>query len=339
MNRPRKKDSHLPPCVYKKHGAYWHVKRGEWTRLPKEGPSTLTTALDAYARLFETPVGTMPALIDEALDFMRKRKPPLSPNTLSQYEDAAKILKRKMQQFRPEQVLMKHVAGIKKSMVTTPNMANRCLSFLRSVFDYALEAEGWDEVEGNPAIGVRRYPENKRGRLLTREEYDRIYSHSGDRLQVIEDLLRLTGQRVNAVLRIKVIDLVDEGIRFPKFKTTTKRIVKWTPEIREAVERAKALRGNVRSLVWLLPGRLGKPPDYRSVKLQFDTACEAAGVEDVQMRDLRAVAATQAKKQGKNPTALLGHTNEQQTQRYLRDKEEPVVEGPSFRRPIDTPEK
>jgi integrase len=72
------------------------------------------------------------------------------------------------------------------------------------------------------------------------------------------------------------------------------------------------------------------------VKLQFDNACEAAGVEDVQMRDLRAVAATEAKKQGKDPRALLGHTTDQQTQRYLRDKEEPLVEGPSFGRLIDS---
>jgi integrase len=62
-------------------------------------------------------------------------------------------------------------------------------------------------------------------------------------------------------------------------------------------------------------------------------------VEDVTLHDLRALAATEAKKQGKNATELLGHTSEQQTRRYLRGKEEPVVEGPSFRRPIDNTNK
>lgn len=332
MSRPRKKDTHLPPCVYFKHGAYWYVKGGKWRYLGK----SLHEALAAYAAIVETPVGTMPKLIDDTLEWMRNRKPPLAKTTLSQYAQAAKILKRKLAQFRPEQVQSKHVAGIKVSMASTPNMSNRCLSFLRQVFDYAVEQQ---LVPSNPAIGVKRHKEGERDRLVSEDEYNRIYAESGPRLQVIEDLLRTTGQRVNAVLRIQLADLIDEGIRFPKFKTPTKRIVKWSPELRVVTDRAKALRGNVRSMTWLLPGRHGKPPNYRSVKDQFDKACERAGVEDIQMRDLRAVAATEAEKQGKNPTKLLGHTNEQQTRRYLRAKAEPVVEGPSFRRLIDTDEK
>lgn len=296
MGRPRKNDTHLPPCVYFRHGAYWYVKGGAWKRLG----TTLSEALEAYARIIETPEGSMPKLIDDALSWMEKRKPPLAANTLAQYRIAAKVLRVKFAPFNPEQVQPRHVVKVKRDMARTPNMANRCLSVLRQVFDYALEEELLG-VDSNPAVGVKRYGEGKRGHLLTREEYDRIYAESGPRLQVIEDLLRETGQRVNAVLRIQLCDLVKEGIRFGKFKTPTKRIVKWTPGLRLAVGRAKALGGNVRSLTWLLPGRPGKSPNYRSVKLQFDQACQRAGVEDVQMRDLRAVAATEAKKQGKNP--------------------------------------
>jgi integrase len=324
VTRPRQKDRHLPPCVYFKHGAYWYVKGGKWTWLGV----TLAEALEAYAAIVETPEGTMPKVIDDALAWMRARKPPLAKSTLSQYAGAAKILKRKLAQFRPEQVQPKHVAAIKVSMAGKPNMGNRCLSFLRQVFDYLLEQQ---VIPANPAVGVKRHKEAERDRLLTPEEQAQIYEQAGPRLQVILDLMFATGQRVNAVLTIQLQDLVEKGIRFPQFKTPTKRIVKWTPEIRAATERAKALRGNVRSLTWLLPGRPGKPPNYRSVKLQFDKACLAAGVENAQMRDYRAVSATEAEKQGKNPTKLLGHTSPQRTRRYLRSKEEPVVEGPSFR--------
>ena len=49
MNRPRKKDRHLPACVFQRHGAIWYVKRGKWTRL---GPtSDLAGALAEYARI------------------------------------------------------------------------------------------------------------------------------------------------------------------------------------------------------------------------------------------------------------------------------------------------
>lgn len=325
MTRPRKKDRHLPPCVYPKHGAYWYVKKGKWTRLG----DTLASALRAYAERFEAPQGTMDKLIDSAMDVI---KPGLKRNTVRQYEIAARKLKAAFVEFSPEQVTPKHVAGFKTGMVATPNMCNRCLSLLRQVFDYALEHE---MVDSNPAIGIRRHEEKKRTRLLSDKEYDAIYAKAGPRLQIIIDLLYLTGQRITAVLKIHRSDITEAGVRFPQHKTDTKRIIKMTPELKAVIDRAKALGGGVTSLT-LLRGRGGKAPDYRSVRLQWDNACQAAGVEDANLHDIRAKAATDAEKQGLNATALLGHTNVQQTRRYLRGKEEPVVEGPSFRRLLDT---
>lgn len=325
MNRPRKKDRHLPRCVYHKHGAYWLVRKGKWTRLATD----LRGALTAYAAVFEAPKGGMAELINDAFEAMRPR---LKVNTVKQYTQAAARLKKMLAEFAPEQVQPVHAAQIKKAMAKTPNMANRVLSFARQVFDYALEQQ---QVTSNPFVGIRRHHESKRTRLVGRDEFDAIYAVSGPRLQVILDLLRLTGQRITAVLNIRRADLIEDGIRFPQHKTDTKRVVKWTAELREATERAKTLNGNIRALT-LLHNRRGKAPDYSTVKIQFDKARKAAAIEDVTLHDLRAVAATEAKRQGKNPTALLGHTNAQQTERYLRGKEEPLVEGPSFRRPIDT---
>ena len=304
------------------------MKRGKWTRLG----ATLHEALSEYARIHEAPQGTMSKLIDDTLAYL---KPHLAKSTAKQYEGAAKILKRKLKEFRPEQVLPKHVAAIKVSMVGTPNMANRCLSFLRQVFDYALEH---GKVDANPALGIKRYKEAKRKRLPSISEYDAVYAQAKPRLQVIADLLRLGGQRVSDTLRIRHADLLAEGIRFEARKTDKPVIVKWNAELRAVVERAKTLNGNVRALT-LLQGRLGKPPDYRSIKLQWDNACEAAGVEDLWLHDLRAMALTQAKKEGKDPTALGRHSSQAMTERYLRDREIPVVEGPSFGRPLDTGEK
>lgn len=326
MNRPRKKNRDLPDCVYPKHGAYWYVKNGKWTRLPEKGVSTLTTALAAYALIIETPRGGMDKLIDAALENAKGR---ISQNTYAQYTIAANKLKKMLAEFAPDQVRGKHAAKIKKGMKNTPNMANRVLSFARQVFDYILEEE-IEGVDSNPFAAVRRHPEKKRKRLISDEEYALIRAKAPPRLQCINDIQRLTGQRIMAVVRIKRADLTEDGIRFPAFKTETKRIVKWTPELREAVERAKRLNGNIVALT-LFVSRHGKPPAYRTIKDQWDRACRAAGIEDAKPNDLRAVAATTAKKQGKNATHLLGHTTEQQTQRYLRGREEPIVEGPSFR--------
>lgn len=327
MGRPRKKDTHLPPCVYPKHGAYYYVKRGAWTHLG----DTLAIALEKYALLHETPKGNMDPLIDDAFAFI---KPNLAAQTVKSYGSAAKQLKKVLQQFQPHQVKPVHAATIKRSMAGKPNMCNRVLSFARQVFDYALENQ-WPGVELNPFTGIRRHKERKRDRLISEAEYAAIYAKAGPRLQIIMDLLIRSGQRITAVLRIRRSDLTDEGIRFPKHKTDGKGTVKWTPELRAVVDRALAMHGKV-TYMTLLFNRRRKAPDYRSVRDQWDIACGAAGVEDAHIHDLRAVAGTRAEEQGLDPQALLMHFSPQTTRRYLRAKKEPVVQGPSFGAAIGT---
>lgn len=317
--RPRKKDKHLPRCVFLRHGAYYLVRDKRWIRLAED----LRSALVEYARLQEQKLGGMPELIEQALPFVIRGK---AKSTVAQYQTAARRLQEVFKDFAPNQVLPKHVAQLRREMADTPNMTNRVITVLRLVFDYALEEQ---LVDANPCTGIKRLTEAKRTRLITPEEFRAIYAQAGDRLQVIMDLLYLTGQRVVDVLNLRVANLREDGIYFKQGKTGAQLAVAWNPELRKVVARAKALQGDVRALT-LLVNKHRKAPDYRSVALQFDTARKAAGVGDVDMRDIRAMAATHADSQGHNPTALLGHTSPTMTKRYLREKVVPTVEGPSI---------
>ncbi len=323
--RPRKKDRHLPACVYQKHGAFYLVKAGKWTRLGAD----LRSALVAYARgpeaLPDEARGTVAALIREAMPNITSK---VAAATKAQYEGAGRRLEEIFAEFSPAQVMPKHVAKMRRSYAGTPNMANRMLTVLRLVFNYAVEEQ---LVDTNPCIGIKRLEEAKRERLIAPGEYNAIYAKAGPRLQVIMDLLQLTGQRVTDVIKLRRADLVDEGIYFRQRKTKAQLIVRWSPELRHVVDRAKTLDTNLRAMT-LLHGRGGKPVDYRTVHDQWVDACEAAGVLDADLRDLRAMSGTEAKRQGINPTALLGHTSPTMTARYLRDKEVPVVDGPSFKK-------
>lgn len=319
MNRPRVRDKHLPRNVYHRHGAYYFVRGGKWTRLGK----TLKEALNRYAGLYEAKAGTMPALIVEAMPSIKAR---IKPNTLRQYEIAARKIAKKLAEFHPQEVTQATVNSMMRELVQTPNMANRCLSLLRSVFQYGLDM---NYVTSNPCVGIRRHKEVKRDRLLAIDELAAIYQAAVPRLRAMIGIMLLTGQRVGDVLAIRRADLLPEGIQFRQQKTGAKIVVSWNPELREAVERAKALGSKVGALT-LFYNRRGKIPDYRTVRLQWDTACEKAKVTDAHLHDIRAMAATWARREGKNPTVLLGHTNVVQTERYLRDREAKVAEGPSF---------
>lgn len=320
MNRPRKIKGPYPPCFYEKHGAFYLVKANKWTRLG----SDLAVALAEYGRLIQAPkLKGMPKLIDDVLKHI---EPKLAQSTRAQYKYSGEVLKRKLAQFEPTEVKARHVAQIKQSLADTPNMANRVLSVLRQVFDYAVERQ---MIDANPCIGVPRLAEAKRQRLLSDDEWLAIYEKAGARLQVIMRLQYLTGQRIGDVLAIKRSQLTPEGIYFEQQKTGARLLVKWSPDLKAAVKAAKDLSGDVPS-VTLLRSAKGGPPDYHSVSEQFARAAAAAGVTDARLNDSRAKSATVTKQQGKSARALLGHTSETMTARYLRDKEIPAVDGPTL---------
>lgn len=323
MNRPRKLQRHLPPCVYFKNGAYWLVKRGQWTRLAATEPE----ALMEYARRASVPRGGMIDLIDRVLKAHGKG---LAANTRHQYEQCAKILKRKLAEFTPADVKSKHVAAIRQAedMQAHPVMANRVLSFLRVVFNYAME---WGEADSNPCIGVRRNKEAARGRLLSDAEWWAIHEKADPRLRVIMELQYLTGQRIRDVLKIRRGQLTEAGIEFAQQKTGARLVVAWSPELRATVATADALSPT--KAVTLLQGRTGAPPQYSLIGKQFREAAEAAGVKDARPNDTRAMSATASDAQGRDAQALLGHTSEAMTKRYLRDRTPPVVAGPAMKKP------
>lgn len=305
---------HLPKCVYFKHGAYYLVKSNVWTPLGKDLPS----ALAEYGRRM-TPKGGMVNMINEVMPLILHGK---AKNTVDQYKLNANVLRKILKDASPHQIRQEHVELIRDKFIKHPNMGNRVVSLLRQIFRYG-------KVKPNPAIGVERLPEGKRDRLISEEEFGAIYSKARPRLQVIMDLHFRTGQRISDVLKIRYSDLLDSGILFVQQKTGKKLIVRWTPELRAVVERAKNLHGNVRAIT-LLHNRRGKPPDYRTVHQQWTQACALAGVQNARPNDLRAMGITAAKNQGKNPTSLAGHTTQAMTVRYLRDREAEIVDGPSF---------
>ena len=319
--RPRKKDRHLPACMYLKHGCYYYVKAGKWHRLDKD----FQTALLAYAKI--TIGGTdngMPDLIDRVMVEMRKT---LKKNTLDQYAQAAQRCKEVFAEFEPNQVMPKHIAAYKVAMSETPSMANRIISFLRMVFRYALE---WQMIDSNPCLGIRRYPERSRERYITDDEFSAILSRCKPNIQKIFLMSYLTGQRIGDVLAIKLEDITEKGIFFTQEKTGARLIVAATDDVTALLQSIMDNRHESESGRLFTSKRAGLPVAYTTVKEAFAAARKLAGVEDATIHDIRAKSLTDAKRQGLDAQKLSGHTDARMTARYIRAREIDVAQPPSM---------
>jgi len=319
--RARKKDRHLPACMYLKHGAYYLVRKGKWKRLGTDFQASL---LEYAKQIEQRSLGGMAGLIDEALKHMSKK---LKPNTILQYEAAGERLKDAFAEFAPREVLPRHVAALKMHMSETPNMSNRVISVLRGVFSYALEKQ---MVDSNPCTGIKRHQENKRDRYITDAEFEAILKNSSDNMRVIYEMCYLTGQRIGDVLAIRLSDISADGIAFKQEKTSARLIVRMSPDLEDLIARVKALPRKIRGMTLFCSPRGGKPVHYSSVKDAFREGCKKAGVLHATIHDLRAKSLTDTDDQGNDAQKLGGHTDAKMTARYLRLRKIDVAEPPTM---------
>jgi integrase len=318
----------LPPAVYRKHGAYYLVRRNKWIRLGADE----STALGEYGRIMAgvAAPGSMPALIEKMLPrVLRSERTgrPHAPETQRQYKQCAKLLSSMLAQLSVDSLSTKDVRDLRRELQATPAVANRTLTVLKMLLDEAVRD---DLIAVNPAIGVPRYKMAARTRRITDAEYRRIHAHADPLLRAAMDLCYATGQRIGDVLAIRVADITDDGIAFQQQKTGARLVVAWTDDLRAAVAAAKALHPLTLHRAYLLGHTTA--PTYAMAYKRWRKARMAAGVADANIHDLRAMAGTDVDAQGHDAQRLLGHRDRRTTVIYLRDKVVPVVTGPTRKR-------
>lgn len=317
--RPRKTNRHLPSCVYLRSGSYYYVKAGKWTLIGHDLPS----ALKAYAKIFSAPTDKMPALLERYIAQLD-----VAAATKRSYISAKNHLVKILIDMEPQEITAQDVRRIVTCFKKKPGVANTIKSVLVGALELAFNEE---RVERNVARDVRSLITPSRDRYITDDEYSRLYAKASEMMQMIMDMLYLTGQRINDVLSIRYADITGEGILFKQEKTGHRMCVAWTPDLEQVVARAKAYHQSVKGLT-LFHDHAGKKYRYERIRDQWETVCKRSEVADAHLHDIRAKSATDAKKLGMDSRALLGHTTESSHRRYLRNKETPVTSALSFRK-------
>ena len=222
-------------------------------------------------------------------------------------------------------------AALHHDMRDVPDHANRTLSVLSRMMNLA---EVWEmRPEGvNPCRHIKKYPEHRRERFLSDDEYRRLGSAlrdaesegfaSSTAIAAIR-LLMLTGCRSGEIKSLKWehVDLEAGELRLPDSKSGAKVVHLGDPAI-------SVLRGIARreGSPWVLPGL---KPDRHITYLHdaWRRILERAGIDNLRIHDLRHSFASGGLLVGEGLPMigkLLGHTKVQTTQRYAHLANDPV---------------
>ncbi len=209
-----------------------------------------------------------------------------------------------------------------------PCGANRALACLSSILS---KAEVWElrDRNTNPCFKIERYPENKRERFLSKEEFaaidaalqraERTLTESPAVLAMIRIMMH-TGCRPGEARNLKWewVDFERKEIRMPKEATKEKRpkTLFITPYLYEVLRHLKQIEGNPYVVASERNG--GKP--ITDIKKPWDRIKRAASIKtELHLHDLRHSHASMANSLGYSMPmigALLGHTQVQTTLRY-----------------------
>lgn len=202
-----------------------------------------------------------------------------------------------------------------------PVRANRVLILLSRLFTLSMR---WEMRADNPVAGVERNPEEPRHRYLSAGELGRLATAlAGLRNQQAANAIRLlllTGARRMEVLAATWTQFdLDAGTwTKPSSHTKTKRM-HHVPLSRPAVQLLTAMKEAAgRRSSYLFPSPRGDG-HLGDIKKSWQAVCQAAGIADAHVHDLRHSYASALASGGESlPTigALLGHTQAQTTARY-----------------------
>jgi integrase len=250
-------------------------------------------------------------------------KPKLKPHTQRDYQQLLRqhilpvLGQLSVAHIGRDDVVRLHVA-----MAEIPRRANYAIDTIRALFNFAIEL-GLRPPGSNPAVGIKRYRENKRERFLSETEI----AKAADAITAAEQAgtigphgaagLRLclfSGARSGEITAIEWshVNWGRKLIRLPDSKTNEPRTIHLSEPALEI------LRTVPRIGRYVIAGAKPDEP-YKNLRRAWIFARGRVGLDDVRLHDLRHSFASLAASKGislQTIGKLLGHRDPQTTARY-----------------------
>ncbi len=316
MGRKRQSSHDHPPHFHLKGKTFYYVTSTsprQWINLGKDKQK----ALIKWAEIEGAPDSSDG--FARALDEMMSSKwhEGLSEASKVAYKKAHEPLKAFFKGFDLCDIKPHHIAMWLDNH-KSPVMANIGRALVSNVMQAAVRR---GEIDRNPCKDMAGLIVNSRTRYMTDDEFRSIRAKANDLVQSLMDICYLTGLRISDLLKLKVTDIEGDSLYVIQQKTKSKQKYVMTPELSAAINTARSLHRSVKNLSLIFCTRDGKPYSYSTINRMWWDAKNAAGVKDARFHDIRAKAATDAKQQGLNYQALLGHATIAMSEKYIRRRE------------------
>lgn len=143
-----------------------------------------------------------------------------------------------------------------------------------------------------------------------------------EQMRCMVDLELLTGLRKGDLLKLRLSDITDAGIRIEVQKTGAALTFQWSAELRACIDAARRLRRRVGSL-YLYANRKGQRYTDSGWDCLWRRTLARARVVGLTFHDLRRYVITEAKRQGglDYAQAIGAHRSRQATERYVMESE------------------
>lgn len=189
---------------------------------------------------------------------------------------------------------------------------NRELACLKTMLNYAV-GEGW--LPSNPISGYKLFRERlNKLRVVSRDEFDRVYNTASELLQPILVMAYNTGMRRSEILYLKWenVSLSEGYIRVEETKNGESRYIPINKQLNKTLKSVKYKSSGEHVF-----SHEGYP--VKSFKTAFDNAVRRSGVKRFTFHDLRHAFASNLVMKGVDITTvseLLGHKSIVMTKRY-----------------------
>jgi integrase len=358
MTRRRQKNLGLPGRVYIKNNAYQFLsaekirdpadgKMKFWIRLAGvgqgegNGEAAMLSALGKLLGERRTNKAGVPYLCQE---FRAHKLGKYSQDTQDSYRSYLAKIADDFEEFDVKDVMTRHWSEfLRNHYAGKANSARKITALARKLFRYAISEFGLRQDNPIDQIDLDSYQTERRECIPTHAQVAAIRAAamtggdgrktlSGPTLACIIDISYLCWQRAKE-FRLLEHSQIDGGrIRFKPTKTERSSglsvDIAITPEIQAVLDRAAAIKlahGIESKYVFckLTLKHQGQPYSKNGLFSMWDRARERAGIkEDVQFRDLRALAATDAAKAGRTKKEIqdrLVHTSSSTTDIYIKE--------------------